>query len=621
MPKLYCIYLRCIMIRLSCLVFLIGQCFFISVYGQEKSLLSPGAFLNYELGSRFTPHHLLVDYFRHVADVSKKVNLVEYGRTYELRPLIAAIVSSPQNLARLDEIRQNNLKRTGSIAGEVRKEDIAIVYLSYSIHGNEAAGSESSMAVLYDLAKGGQEIDKWLSNTIVILDPCLNPDGYSRFSDWSNMVSNAEVDPRPQTREHNEPWPGGRVNHYYFDLNRDWVWLTQKESRERVAFYSQWMPHVHADLHEMSPESAYFFAPAAQPFHAYITPWQASFQEAIGKNNASYFDKEGWRYYTKEYFDLFYPSYGDTYPLFSGAIGMTYEQGGGGYGNKAIIIRNGDTLTLTDRIAHHRVTSLATIETSSLHASELVKEFESYFKKSSTDPPGTYKSYVIKKSNQAGRLFELTSFLNLHGIKYGISNEVGRTIKGFSYLNGDEVPYSLQKDDIIISAFQPRAVLIQALFEPEAILADSVTYDITAWSVPMAYGLDAIATEEKMKFDPVAPPTKNQIPGNAKPYAYALQWGSSVSSQFLIHLLSHGYVARFAKSEFKVDDVLYPSGTVLVMRADNRKLSDFDSYIQNVAASWPVPVSLIRTGFVQSGKDLGSDEYPLVRKPEVLSIA
>ncbi len=609
------------MIRFLFFSLFIWACGLTQVQGQVTSLKSPSEFLPYVHGTRFTPHHLLVDYFQHIADVSNKVKLIQYGHTYELRPLIAAVISSPQNMARLEEIRQNNLRRTGMLDGEAKQDDIAIVYLSYSIHGNEAAGSESSMAVVYDLVKGGPEIDKWLANTIVILDPCLNPDGYSRFSDWSNMVSNSPDDPRPETREHNEPWPGGRVNHYYYDLNRDWAWLTQKETRDRIVFYLQWMPHVHADLHEMGPESPYFFAPAAQPFHPYITPWQAAFQEAIGRNHAFYFDKEGWRYYTKETFDLFYPSYGDTYPAFSGAIGMTYEQGGGGFGNRTVLLSNGDTLTLSDRIAHHRTTSLSTIEISSNHANELVKEFESYYKKSISDPPGNFKSYVIKKSNQAGRIKDLTTLLDKQGIRYGVLKEDGRSIKAFSYLSGDHVSFSPQKGDIIIPTAQPRAILIQALFEPEAILADSVTYDITAWSVPMAYGLDAFATEEKLDYSSFPPFQGTIIPHDARPYAYAIQWGSVPSVQLLSSLISLGVVARIAKSEFTINEIRYPPGTILLMRADNRNLPAFDDIIRKAASSTVVPVSMINTGFVQSGKDLGSNDYALVRIPEVLSIA
>ncbi|MEO7925434.1 MAG: M14 family metallopeptidase [Saprospiraceae bacterium] len=588
--------------------------------GQTSAIKSPDEFLNYKLGSRFTPHHLLVDYFQYIADGNTKVKLIQYGQTYELRPLIAAIISSPQNIARLEEIRQNNLRRTGFLEGTVRNDDIAIVYLSYSVHGNEAAGSEASMAVIYALASGGTEIDKWLSNTIVIIDPSLNPDGYSRYSDWSNRVSNTPFDPNPETREHNEPWPGGRVNHYYFDLNRDWAWQTQKESRDRVDFYQQWMPHVHVDFHEMGSESPYFFAPAAKPFSQDVTGWQESFQTIVGKNNAKYFDKEGWRYYTKEEFDLFYPSYGDTYPTFSGAVGMTFEEGGGGFSDRAVLLQNGDTLTLTDRIAHHRVTSLSTIEASSNHASELTREFELYFEKSIKNPPGTYKSYVIKNTNP-GRIKDLITLLGRNNIKYGQAKDAGKNIKGFNYSGGENTAYALQKGDIIIPAGQPRAVLLKALFDPEPTLSDSLTYDISAWSVPMAYGLEAYAIEDKLDYSPFTTVLQNVIPADAEPYAYALQWGSVPAAQLLASLLSAGIVARYAKYNFEVNNMEYPAGTILLMRADNRKLPSFNEIVRAKVASGVIQVSAVNTGFVQSGKDLGSDDYPLVRIPQVVSIA
>jgi hypothetical protein len=381
------------------------------------------------------------------------------------------------------------------------------------------------------------------------------------------------------------------------------------------------MPHVHADLHEMGSESPYYFAPAAQPFHPYVTPWQSSFQIAIGKNHALHFDKEGWRYYTKEQFDLFYPSYGDTYPTFSGAVGLTYEQGGGGFGNRAVMLANGDTLTLADRIAHHRTTSLSTIEISSKHASELVNEFKNYFDRSISNPPGSFKSYVVKKTNQPGRISDLEKLLDLNGIKYGMMKEDGKLIKGFNYLSGQRESFSAQQGDLIIPASQPHAALLQALFEPEAVLADSLTYDITAWSVPMAYGLQAYATEEILPSSKMAVVAPNPIPSGSKPYAYAVQWGSVPSTRFVASLLAAGIVARYADAEFMLDNMKYPAGTILIMRADNRKFPAFDEIVKQAAASSVVPVSLLMTGFVQAGKDLGSSDYPLVRRPEVLSIA
>lgn len=592
-----------------------------SLQAQSATIQSPDEFLNYKLGSRFTPHHLLVDYFKHVDGASDKIQLVEYGETYELRPLIAAIISSPANLKRIEDIRQNNLCRTGMLVGEVKEDNIAIVYLSYTVHGNEAAGAESSMAVLYDLLKAGSPYDKWLENTVVIIDPTLNPDGYNRYSQWSNSVSARPNNPNPTTREHNEPWPGGRSNHYYFDLNRDWAWQSQQESRDRIAFYLQWMPHVHADIHEMGAEAPYYFAPAAQPYHQNVTKWQSDFQTQIGKNNAVHFDKEGWRYFTKERYDLFYPSYGDTYPTFAGAIGMTYEQGGGGSANRAMMLQNGDTLTLYDRIAHHQEASLSTIEVSSMNAAALVKEFGLYFKNSIADPPGPYNSYVIRGNSNPGRVEDFLRLLGLQGIKYGIAQQEHKGLKGLSYLTGDQGVFAAQKGDIIVPASQPRAVLTQILFEAEAILVDSITYDITAWCLPMAYGLDAFATEIQLDYAPAVVSSAPKIAQTERPYAYAMQWGSVPSTQALTTMILKGIVARYALTPFRVDGKDFPAGTILLMRADNRKHPDFDGVVKEVANASVVPFTPIRTGFVESGKDFGSYDYALVRRPKVLALA
>ena len=605
-------------LTLCCLLF---QLSYLQVQAQSATLKSPDEFLPHQLGSRFTPHHLLVDYFRYADGVSDKMQLIEYGQTYELRPLIAAIISSPENMKRIDAIRQNNLRRTGMLPGASEDENIAFVYLSYTVHGNEAAGAESSMAVLYDLLKGGEPYDTWLKNTVVIIDPTLNPDGYNRYSQWSNCVSSSPNNPNPAAREHSEPWPGGRSNHYYFDLNRDWAWQSQQESRDRIAFYLQWMPQVHADIHEMGAESPYYFAPAAKPYHQNVTRWQTDFQVAIGKNHATHFDRNGWRYYTRERFDLFYPSYGDTYPTFSGAIGMTYEQGGGGYANRAVMLQNGDTLTLYDRIAHHREASLSTIEITSMHAAELVREFKLYFKNSITDPPGVYNSYVIKATDNPGKIDDFLTLLSRQGIKYGVAKADSKNLRGLSYLTGDQATFSLEKGDLIIPASQPRAVLTHVLFEPEGFLSDSLTYDITAWCIPMAYGLDAYATEVQLDYAAAETPVIQKIGLNEKPYAYALQWGSIPATKALTEMISLGIVARYAVSPFQVGGVDYPAGTVLLMRADNRKNPGFDAAVRSVAASTVAPISLINTGFVDAGKDLGSDDYELVRRPQVMALA
>jgi hypothetical protein len=390
-----------------------------SLITTAQTIQTPDQFLGYELGSRFTRHHRVVEYFKYIDDLSANVKVTQYGETNELRPLIYAVITSPENFANLEQIRQDNLKRAGVQEGSAAGK-VAIVWLSYNVHGNEASSLEASMKTLYELVNpANAKTKEWLKNTVVIMDPCINPDGRDRYANFYNQYGNSPYNSSGDAKEHREPWPGGRANHYLFDLNRDWAWLTQKESRARIKVYNEWLPHVHVDFHEQGYNNPYYFAPAAEPFHEVISPWQREFQTMIGKNHAKYFDEQGWLYFTKEVFDLYYPSYGDTYPTYSGAIGMTYEQGGGGFGGLSITTREGDPLTLKDRLTHHHTSGLSTVEITSLNATRVVDEFEKYSKENLNNPASPYKTFVIKGDNNVDKINKLTQWLDSHSIKYG----------------------------------------------------------------------------------------------------------------------------------------------------------------------------------------------------------
>jgi hypothetical protein len=346
----------------------------------RAQLKSPYEFLGYNIGDRYTPHWKLVNYFNHAAaNAGGMMKMVQYGETNEGRPLLLAFVSSASNISNLEPIRMNNLRLANMArdkAAAIEENAPAIVWLSYNVHGNETSSSEAAILTLYELLNpSNAKTKEWLKNTVVIIDPCVNPDGRDRYINWFNSVVGKNSNPLVISREHNEPWPGGRTNHYNFDLNRDWAWQTQVESQQRIKIYHEWMPQVHVDYHEQGINNPYYFAPAAEPFHEVITPWQRDFQRIIGKNHAKYFDSNGWLYFTKEEFDLFYPSYGDTWPIYNGAIGMTYEQAGHSTSGIAVINAERDTLTLYDRAIHHYTTSISTIEVASQNATRLVKEF------------------------------------------------------------------------------------------------------------------------------------------------------------------------------------------------------------------------------------------------------
>src|SRR5882724_5053712 len=383
---------------------------------------SPGSFLGYPLGSRYTPHFKIVNYFREVAQAAPdRVKLEQYGETYEGRPLLLAYIASPENLKRLEAIRVNNLKLAGVLYDKTAPDEggPAIVWLSYNVHGNEPSSSEAAMKTLYALVDpANAKAKEWLQHTVVVIDPCINPDGRDRYVNWFTMAVGKNPNPDPQAREHREPWPGGRTNHYNFDLNRDWAWQTQVETQQRLKKYNAWLPQVHVDFHEQGFNNPYYFAPAAEPYHDVITSWQRDFQIQIGKNNAKYFDQHGWLYFTKEEFDLFYPSYGDTYPTYNGAIGMTFEQGGGNRGGVAVITSDEDTLTLTDRLEHHFTTGMSTVEVASRNASKLVKEFRKYFSDASTKPSGEFRAWLIRNDQYGDRLERLESLLERNNIEW-----------------------------------------------------------------------------------------------------------------------------------------------------------------------------------------------------------
>lgn len=597
--------------------FIVLWMFLSSAAAAQTATQSPADYLGYKLGEQFTPHYRVLGYFKHVAETSPMVRYQRYGTTNEGRELGIVTVTSKANQGRLEQIRTDNLKRTGLMEGDVEGGEIPIVWLSYNVHGNESSSSEAAMKTLYALVNPQRSDTKeWLKNTVVIMDPMLNPDGRDRYVHWYKETVGEQFNARGNAREHHEPWPGGRTNHYYFDLNRDWAWLTQKESRARLAVYQQWMPQIHVDFHEQGYNEPYYFAPAAKPFHKAITEWQEQFQYTIGKNHARYFDKNNWLYFTREVFDLFYPSYGDTYPIFNGAIGMTYEQGGSGFAGLGIIKAEGDTLTLRDRLIHHHTTGLSTVEVTSRNAEKVVDEFTEYFKSSRMNPSGKYKSYVLK--NDGSRNIEaLLQLLDQQQIRYGILDESGN-YEGFSYQSGREEEVSLNKDDIVINLHQPKAVLARVLLEPNPVLTDSLTYDITAWALPYAYGVPAYAFTESLAMGalPRSAPVQNDFSG--EPYAYLCKWNDVADVKFLAALLQNEITVRRAGGPFTIDNRDYTAGTLIITANGNEKLGNkFYERVERIAREHGEQLYAVSSGLVTSGSDFGSDNVSLIEKPRV----
>jgi len=598
------------------LIFL--PCF--SSWSQEK-LLTPAEFLGYEPGERFTAHHRVVEYFRHVARALPNAEVFDYGKTYEGRPLIYLAITSAENFRNLEDIRINNLKRAGIQPGNPEGKKIPIVWLSYNVHGNEASSMEAAMLTLYQLADPNNKTSQeWLANSVVIMDPCINPDGRDRYANFYNQYGNRPPNPNYTAKEHHEPWPGGRTNHYFFDLNRDWAWCTQVESQQRLKVYNQWLPHVHVDFHEQGYNNPYFFAPAAEPLHDVISPWQKEFQLMIGKNNARYFDENGWLYFTKEVFDLYYPSYGDTYPTYSGAIGMTYEQAGGGAGGLSVTTETGKALTLKDRIMHHHTSGLSTIEITAKNGARVTDEFQKYFKENNLSPTAEYKTYVITGANDPDKIQKLTKWMDLHSIRYG-HPAATKSSRGFSYQAQRVVPVKVSPSDLVITAYQPKSRFITTIFEPTSRLSDSLTYDITAWNLMYAYNLEAYALTERIDAPkPYQPPALPQSSETTKAYAYIFRYQNLNDVKLLAALLKHNFSIRYAEKSFAINGQTFSPGSLIVTRENNDNVPGFDYTIRMLADLHGRIAYPANTGFADQGKDLGSGGLRLVHAPKIATL-
>jgi len=585
--------------------------------------VDPDTFFPNKLGEHFMPHYTIVDYFEAVGSESKQAVFSKYGETNEGRDLVYMVVSSAENMRNIEKIRQANIDLTN---GENKNSNDAkaIVWLSFGVHGNEAGATNSAIATLYELTDpNNTEIQSWLENTVVIIDPCLNPDGYDRYTQWNRGVGNRIPNPHIETREHHESWPSGRVNHYQFDLNRDWAWATQVETQQRLKVYNQWLPHIHVDVHEQGHNDHYYFAPAAQPFHQYITKWQGEFQTEIGKNNSKYFDEEGWLYFTREVFDLLYPSYGDTYPTFRGAVGMTYEQAGHGISGRAIILNNGDTLHLADRILHHKTAALSTVEITSKEKDRVVGNFKDYYQNKSTRPQGVYRSFILKNdANSKDKIHELTKLLDTHGIQYGTAGSAS-SVSGFNYHTMREGTMNVAADDLVISTNQPASTLIEVLFEPRTKVVDSLTYDITAWAIPFAYGLKGIASKQKMSPKGDYSYKMAQLTENGSPrkeiYAYMIPWHSTKSAHLLSEILQAGVKVRAAWKPFRLNGQKMEEGTLVITKADNKTI-DSEEVVKRLAEKNEMEIFPAYTGFVEQGSDFGSGNVRLVKEVRVALI-
>ncbi len=600
---------------------------------------SPKDVLGYDIGERFTPPADLVRYMDALASaVPRRVSVRRYGVTAEGRPLLQVAIANEANLSRLDEVLAAHRRLIQPDLPEAAGAQIAatvpaVVYLSYGVHGNESSSSEAAMWTAWDLARGA--VAGALDSVIVVIDPAVNPDGRARYVGFYKQARGREPNPDPDSREHHEPWPGGRYDHYLFDMNRDWAWMTQAPTRARLATWDYWSPQVHVDFHEMSPRSTYFFFPAAKPINPIYPQSILDWSEYFGRANAAAFDLEGWRYFTRGTYDFFYPGYGDSWPALTGAVGMTYEQAGGGSAGLAYARPDGDTLTLADRASHHRAAGEATVRAAAARKTQLLLDYARFHRTVDQGLP----DYLIVAGRDSARADALVALLQDQGI------EVQRAERPF---RADAKPHAgaPQRDrfpagSYLVRARQPRGRLAVTLLQPETVLDATFSYDISAWSLPYAYGVDAYAVQAEPEagwqpaprktrtFEPQpsiaaapAPPAAGFASGaataigtpavpSAEPYGYLVPPGFA-SWPGVVSFLRAGGRGSVLDEAFTLEGRSWPAGTIFLRRAGERSLAQ-----QVQASGLGERAVAVATGLTPAGNDLGTSDAYALRLPKV----
>ena len=576
------------------------------------------AVVGHEPGERITSPEEANRYMDALVEAAPdRVRRVQYATSWEGRPLSYLIITSAANMARIDAIQADLATIAAGRAGNGTA--LPVTWLTYGVHGNEISSTDAALMTAYHLlaAQGDTRAQAILANTVVVLDPMQNPDGRARFVHNFRGATGIVPSPDRQSAEHDEPWPSGRVNHYMFDLNRDWFTLSQPETRGKVAAIRAWNPVVVVDLHEMSGDESYFFSPAAEPINPNITAAQRRAYEIIGRNNAAYFDAMGEPYYTREVYDLFYPGYGDTWNAHQGAIGSTYEQGSA----RGLVWgrRDGTELTYAHSVRNHFIASISTAEAVAQNAASFLSDFAAYRSANASGAAGR-GAYVIDLATRRWNAESLGRRLAAQGIEVRRSSGPA-TVCGRSYPAGY----------LAVPQAQPAARLVRSLLDRDTALPPDFMreqerrraqdlphelYDVTAWSVGLMAGLDVnlcagAAGGDLLAADtPIAPVTQG-----SGTFGIAVPWTDSGQARLVTLALREGLEARTTDEAFTKDGRVYPRGTVIF--ASGANTPEAMARLAELARETGAETAALADSWVEDGPNLGSESFVRLTLPKV----
>jgi len=585
--------------------------------------------VGHDLGEEITSPDQIAAYLEALAAAAPdRARLVEYARSEEGRALHVLVIGSPERLARLDETKAglralaDPRGRTPTEVERLVRDLPAVVWLMHAVHGNEISSPEAALALAHHLlaAQGDEGAELVRREAIVLVDPLQNPDGRARFLATNRLGQAASPDPEPAAAEHDEGWPGGRSNHYLFDMNRDWFAQTQPETRGRLRLFLEWYPQVAVDLHEMGGDSTYFFAPPARPLNPHVTPAQQGWHEAFGRAIAARFDAAGQAYFVREVFDAFFPGYGETWPLTQGTIGMTFEQASA----RGLVWRREDDtrLTLQDGIRNHFRAALATVETAARGREKLLRDFLEFRRSAASEgETGAVRHYVLEPGGDAARLARLAELMAGQGIEVRVAaTELRASARSFP-AGSIVVPLAQPAGRLARNLLDPRVSMDEAFVKEQERrrkkrLPDEI-YDVTAWSLPLVFDVEctgaSVLTGQTRPFVAEAASADPAL-AEAK-VAWLLPWGSGTAAA-VAEAVQSGLKVRVAEAGLRLGGRAWPPGTAIVRVAENPDRTR--ETLERIARRHRVEAVATNSGYVEEGVSLGSGRVRLVKKARVL---